>query len=104
MKPPTAAPATPSRHVITKPPKSQPPGSFPGIMNFAKAPAMRPNAAHAIKLTTISIVVTPRLNSPSALQHQIDREVHPLEPLAAVVARSIGEPSIDFATGMPERH
>ncbi len=40
-KPPTIAPAMPMR-IVTK----NPPGSFPGMMNLARAPAMRPRRIH----------------------------------------------------------
>src|SRR6266536_5567560 len=40
-KPPTKEPAMPSRIVTI-----QPPGSFPGMRNFAIAPTMRPNNSH----------------------------------------------------------
>lgn len=41
MKPPTTAPAIPKRMVTTTPP-----GSFPGMIHFAKNPAIRPKTIH----------------------------------------------------------
>jgi hypothetical protein len=47
-KPPTRAPAIPSMIVMIKPP-----GSSPGIMNLASAPAMRPTIIQKINAPNI---------------------------------------------------